>query len=72
MLVHDWPFLQWDDCFGCRWPVAQGPVRAFGFIVLAPLLDDDLGLLQWIEDFTVEQLIPETGIEAFDIAVFPG
>ena len=18
-----WPFLQWDDCFGCRWPVAQ-------------------------------------------------
>ena len=24
MLVRDWPLLQWDDCFECRWPVARG------------------------------------------------
>ena len=72
MLVHDRPFLQWDDCFGCRRPVSQGAVGALGVVVPPPLLDDDLGFLQGIEDFTVEQLVPETGVEAFDIAVLPG
>jgi hypothetical protein len=37
----------------------------------APLLDQDLGLSQAVEDFTVEQLVSEPGVEAFKISVFP-
>ena len=34
-------------------------------------LDDDLGFTQRIEDLSVEQFVPQTSIEAFDIAVLP-
>ena len=42
-----------------------------GVVVPAPFLDDDLGLLEGVEDLAVEQLVPEPGIEALAIAVFP-
>lgn len=42
-----------------------------GVVVLPPLLDEDLGLLEGGEDLAVEQFIPEAGIEAFDIPVLP-
>ena len=45
---------------------------ALAVIVLSPLFDDDFGLLQAVEDFTVEQLIPEAGVEALAVAVLPG
>jgi len=35
--------------------------------VAAPLLDEDLGLLQAAEDFAVEQLVPQLAVEAFAI-----
>jgi len=43
-------------------------MRPDGVVVDAPLLDQDLGFPQAVEDFAIEQLIPEPGIEA--LAVF--
>ena len=37
----------------------------------APLLDDDGGLLQAVEDFTVEAFVAKLAIEALAVAVFP-
>jgi hypothetical protein len=39
--------------------------------MLPPLFDQDLRFFQAVEDFAVQQFIPEAGIEAFAIAVFP-
>ena len=47
-------------------------MRTLLIIVAAPLLDDDLGLAERAEDFTVEQLIPYPGVEALDVSVLPG
>jgi hypothetical protein len=47
-------------------------VRSDGVVVLAPLLNENLGFFQGIEDFAVEQFIPHFAIEAFDVAVLPG
>lgn len=37
-----------------------------------PVRDDDLGLAQGVEDLTVEGLVAQARIEAFDIAILPG
>ena len=37
----------------------------------APALDDDLGFAQGVEDFSVEQFVAQSSIEAFDVAVLP-
>ena len=39
--------------------------------MLAPGLDDDLGLGEAVEDFAVEQLVAELGVEALAVAVLP-
>ena len=44
---------------------------ALAVIVLAPLFDDDFGLLECVEDFAVKQLVPEAGVEALAVAVLP-
>ncbi len=44
---------------------------AFGVVVFAPLLDDDLGFPQGVEDLPVEQFIPEADIEALAISILP-
>jgi hypothetical protein len=36
-----------------------------------PLLDQDLRFPLAVEDFAVQQLVPELGVEAFTISVFP-
>src|SRR5918995_5465351 len=85
MLVHDrperhgrggrrsWPGKrsrpQYDLWRG--WDVAERRVRPDRFVVPAPCLDDDLGLLERGEDLAVEQLVPELGVEALDVAVLP-
>src|ERR687898_1466865 len=56
---------------GCGRPVGQRGVWAKGVIVPTPALDDDLGLLERGEDLAVEQLVPELGVEALDVAVLP-
>ena len=71
MLVHDWPRFHRDDGFRSRWAVAQSTVRAFGIVMLPPLFDQDLCLPQAVEDFSVEQFIPHSRVEAFAISVLP-
>jgi transposase len=39
------------------------------FVVLAPLLDDDAGFPEGVEDLPIEQFVPETGIEARAVSV---
>jgi len=39
--------------------------------VLPPALDDDFCLLERVEDFSVEQFVPELRVEAFAIAILP-
>lgn len=46
-------------------------MRSDGVVVLPPLLDDNLGFLQTVEDLAVEQLIAQFAVEAFAIAVLP-
>ena len=41
-------------------------------VVLPPLLDDDAGFLQAVEDFTVQALITQLPIEGLAISVLPG
>ena len=45
-----------------------GPDRV---VMTTPALDDDLGLAERVEDLSVEQLVPEAGVEAFDKAILP-
>ena len=40
-------------------------------VVLAPLLNDDLGFLETVEDLPVEQFVAEFSVEAFAIAILP-
>jgi len=42
-----------------------------GVVVVAPLLDEDLGFLGAAEDFSIEQFVPQLAVEAFAIAVLP-
>ena len=41
-------------------------------VVVGPLLDEDLDFLETVEDFAIEQLVPQLAVEAFAIAVLPG
>ena len=47
-------------------------MRPFGVVIRSPLLDDDFGLFETIEDFSVEQFIPEFAVKALVVTVFPG
>ena len=38
-------------------------------VVATPILNDDLSLVQRVEDFCVQKLITQAGVEAFDIAI---
>ena len=71
MLVHGNPFVQWDDGFRCGRSVSEGALRTFGVVVTTPLLADDPGFLQIVEDFAVEQFVAKAGVEALDVAILP-
>jgi hypothetical protein len=44
---------------------------ANGIVVSPPALDHDLRFLQGIEDFPVQQLVAQAGVEALDVTVLP-
>ena len=46
-------------------------MRANGVVMPSPALDDHLGLLQRVKNFTVEQFVAELRVEAFTVAVLP-
>lgn len=71
MLVHGYPFMQMDEGFWCWGGVSKRAVGAFGVAMTPPSFNDDLGLFQRVEDFSVEQFVAQAGVEALDIAVFP-
>ena len=72
MLMHGGPLVYRHHAFWRRWTVAEGAVGPDGVVVMPPALDQDLRLAEGVEYLPVEQLIPETGVEAFAVAVFPG
>jgi hypothetical protein len=41
-------------------------------VTMAPLLDQDLGLLQGVKDLEVQEFVPELAVEALAVAVLPG
>ena len=47
-------------------------MRSDGVVVVAPTLDYDVGLLETVEDFSVEKLILQFAVERLAIAVLPG
>ena len=71
MLVHDRFLVHRDDGFLSRWAVAQSTVWSLRVVVFSPFLDDDLRLFQGVEDLAIKQLVPEAGIEAFAVPIFP-
>ena len=46
-------------------------MRPCGIVVAPPGLDQDLRLPQIEEDFPRQQLIPELGVKAFAVTIFP-
>src|SRR5665647_1523624 len=55
-----------------RWSISERRVRPNRVVVFAPLLDDDLRLLQAVEDLAVEQFVAKLPVEGFAVAVLPG
>ena len=45
---------------------------ALRVVVPSPLLNDDPGFIEAVEDFSVQELITEPGIEALAVPVLPG
>ena len=43
-----------------------------GVVMVPPLFDDDLCLLQGVEDLPIQQFVPEAGIEGLAVSVLPG
>ena len=71
MLVHDRSLVHLDDGLRGWRAVAQSTVWSDGVVVPAPLFDDDLCLFEGVEDFPIQQFVPEAGIETLTISVFP-
>src|SRR6056297_2066160 len=69
--MHEGSRIHRDQGFRSRRAIAEGAVWADGVVVDAPLLDDDLGLADGVEDLAVEQFVPEPRVEALNVAVFP-
>jgi len=57
---------------GCGWPITQPTVGPYRIIFPPPALYQDLGLLQGVENFPVEQLVTQLDIEALVVTVLPG
>lgn len=41
-------------------------------VVFSPFFDQDLSFSQAVEDFAIQELIPEPSVEAFTVSVLPG
>ena len=63
VLVHDRSLIHRDDGFWSRWSIAKRTVWPFLVVMLPPLFDQNLGLLQRIEDLAVEQLVSQLAVE---------
>ena len=41
-------------------------------VVDAPLLDDNLGFPEAVEDLAIQQFVPELAVEGLAVAILPG
>ena len=57
MLVHRRPLVYWNDALRRRRAVSQCAVRPDRVVMNPPFFDQDLGLAQAIEQFTIEELL---------------
>ena len=71
MLVHGGDFNHGYDALRCRGSITQGAMWPDRVVVSTPLLDDNVGFLQCVEDLANEQFVPEAGIEALAVSVLP-
>ena len=46
-------------------------MRALRVVLTAPAFDEDLGFLQRIEEFPVQQLIPQLSVKGLHVAILP-
>jgi len=69
MLVYSRPAFRRDHGLPDRRAVAQGTVWSLGVLMFPPLFNQDLHLSQTVEDLTVQQFVPEPGIEAFTVSI---
>src|SRR5580698_11412012 len=56
----------------CWWPVTQRGVRSDRVVVNPPAFSQHAQFFHRVEDLTVEELVPELGVEALAVAVLPG
>ena len=71
ILVYSRSPVHRDDALRRRRSVSKGAVRPDCVVVFPLVLNHDLSLFQAVKDLAVEQFIPEPGVEALAIAVFP-
>ena len=57
---------------GCRRAAAERRMRPSRILMDAPILDDDLCFPEAVEDFAIEYLIAEPGIEVLAVSILPG
>ena len=55
--------LDWRQCFWGWRPIAKRTVRANRDVVNPPLLDQYLGFSEGVEQFPIQQLVSELGVE---------
>lgn len=60
-----------QPCFRSRWSLTQRGVRSDGVVVDAPAFGQHTQLLDRVEEFSVEDLIPQLAVERFAVAVLP-
>src|SRR5215470_1989147 len=53
------------------WPIPQRTMRALRIVASAPPLHDHPRLVQRIEEFAVEQFVPQFAVEGFHISILP-
>jgi hypothetical protein len=58
MLVHGGDLIHGDDALRCRGSITRGALWTHRVVVPAPLLDDNAGYLQCVEDLAVQQFVP--------------
>lgn len=58
-----------DEGFRRWWAVVQGAVGPVSVAVEVPVLNEDLGFAQGVEDLAVKQLFVKSGVKTFAIPV---
>ena len=55
-----------------RSQVAQRAVETFAIVFTSPILEQDFGLEERVEELSVEELVAQPGVERLDVSVLPG